>query len=183
MATVPIREPLEINAGDSIHFTKTLNDYPATTWTLAYRLLAMQGQSAVDIAATASGTRFDIAVTSAVTALWVPGEYWLLGFVSAGTERFQIYNGRLSVKPDPATVSNYDGRTYMQRVLALLQKTFEEGVIREVIRYSYGGVTTEVQSMKDVIEAMNVVKAVVAQEERLATGKQGRVLTRFRSPM
>jgi hypothetical protein len=181
-AAVPTFEPVEIFAGDSIHFTKTLSDYPAGTWTLAYRLLSMQGATAVTLTATADGTDFDVAVTSAVTALWAAGEYTLIGYASYGTERVQVYSGKFTVRPDPATVSSYDGRTYLERILALLEKVIEEGVIREVIRYSYGGASSEVQTMKDALDARDRIKAAIAQEAAQKGGKQRRILTRFTTP-
>lgn len=181
-AAVPTKEPTEVNAGDSIHFTKSFNDYPAPTWELDYRILAMQGASAIDLQATADGTDFDVAATPAVTASWTPGDYRMIGFVTSATERFQIYNGKLLIRPDPATVSHYDGRTYLERVLALLQKTFEEGVIREVIEYSYGGVSSKVQTMEDVLNAIDRIKALIAQEQAQVNGRQRRVLTKFVPP-
>ena len=182
-AAVPTKEPVAIFAGDSLHWTKSFNDYPATTWALAYRLLSMAGGTAQDIAGVADGSDFEVEVTSAATALWTPGDYRLIGFLTSGTERVQAYNAEFLVKPDPAAVDHYDGRTYLQRVLALLQKTFEEGVIREVIEYSYGGVSTKVQSMEDVLNAIDRVKAAIEQEENVINGKQRRILTRFRTPM
>lgn len=182
-AAVPTTEPLEIFAGDSIHFTKTLADYPAGTWTLAYRILSQKGAADIDATATASGTDFDVTVARATTALWTPGEYHLIGYVTYLTERVQIYSGRFSVKPDPATVDHYDGRTYLERILALIEEVIEKGVIRDVIRYSYGGASSEVQTMKDAFDARDRIKAAIAQEAAQASGKQRRILTKFTRPL
>lgn len=182
-ATAPTIEPKEIFAGDSIHFTKTLSDYPADTWTLAYRLLKQQGGEAVTLTATADGTDHEVEVAADDTADYAPGEWWMVGYVTSGTERFQIYAGSLTVKPDPAAATSYDGRTYLQRILALLEEVIEKGVIRETIRYSYGGVSSEVVSMKDALEARDRIKAAIAQEASQAGGKQRRILTRFTTPL
>jgi len=182
-AAVPTTEPKEIFAGDSIHFTKTLNDYPASTWTLAYRLLKQAGGEAETLTATADGDDYDIEVAASATADYVPGEWWMIGYVTSGTERVQIYSGKLTIRPDPATVTSYDGRTYLERVLALLEEVIEKGVIRETIRYSYGGVTSEVVSMKDAFDARDRIKAAVAQEAAAASGQQRRILTKFTTPL
>lgn len=183
-ADVPQIEPVEIFAGDSIHFTKSLSNYSAADgWTLAYRLLSQKGLAAQTIAAVASGTGFEIQVASATTATWAEGEYWLIGYVTLLTERVQIYQGKFTVKPNPAIASHFDGRTYLQRILALLEEVIEQGVIREVIRYSYGGVTTEVQSMKDALDARDRIKALVVQEEAAASGTQRRIYTKFTTPI
>ncbi len=181
-AAVPTTEPTEIYSGDSIHFTKSIRDYSAVTWALSYRLLSQKGAVDLDIAATASGADFDIAVTSGTTAAWTAGEYWLLGFLTSGTERVQTYKGVLSVLPNPATVDHFDGRTYLQRILAKLDEVIENGVIRETIRYSYGGVTTEVWNLNDALKARATIVSAIANEEALASGKQRRVLTRFLKP-
>lgn len=181
-APIPTVEPLEIYAGDSIRFDKTLPDYSAATWTLSYRLLSMKGAGAVDFQGAANGSTFEITVTAATTAAWTPGDYTLIGFITSGSERIQVYKGKFSVLPDPATVDHLDGRTYLERILAILEEVIEKGVIREVIRYSYGGVTTEVVSMKDAMDARDRIKAAIVQEEAQASGKQRRILTRFRTP-
>ena len=182
-APIPTKEPTEMFLGDSLAWTKSLSDYPATTWTLAYRLLSQQNASAQTITASASGSDFSISVTSATSAAWTSGEFWLIGYVTSGTDRVQVYSGKMSIKPNPATATAYDGRTYLERVLALLQKTLEEGVIRDVIRYSIGGVTAEVQSMNDVLDAIDQITAAIIQEQAAASGKQRRILTRFTSPL
>lgn len=181
-APVPTTEPTVIHAGDSIHFERDIDDYSAADWTLTYRLLSMAGAAAITFTAAADGSKFEITVTSAVTAAWTAGEYTLIGYLTDGTSRVQVYSGKFSVLPDPATVDHFDSRTYLERILALLEEVIEKGVIREVIRYSYGGVTTEVQSMKDALDARDRIKAAIAQEEAVAKGKQRRILTRFVSP-
>ena len=182
-AAVPTREPLEIFAGDSIHFTKTLADYPAGTWTLAYRILSQKGAADLTWTATADGTDHEVEVATTTTDDYTPGEYWLIGYVTYLTERVQIYRGKFSILADPATVDHYDGRTYLERILVLIEEVIEKGVIRDVIRYSYGGVSSEVQTMKDAFDARDRIKAAIAQEAALASGKQRRILTRFTRPL
>ena len=182
-AAVPTTEPLEIFAGDSIHFTKTLADYPAGTWTLAYRILSQKGAVDIDATATASGTDFDVTVARATTASWTPGEYQLIGYVTYLTERVQIYSGKFSVRPDPATVDHYDARTYLERIKARLEEEIEFGVIRAPIEFTYGGVHTRVMNLEDALKSLERIKAAIAQEAAQASGKQRRILTKFTSPL
>lgn len=181
-AAVPTVEPSQIYAGDSIHFTKTLGDYSAATWTLSYRLLSQKGQTAIDIAATATGTGFDIAVASATTAAWTEGLYYLIGFVTSGTDRVQVHRSEFTVLPNPAASTHFDGRTYLQRILAILEEVIENGVIRETIRYSYAGQSTEVVSLKDALDARDRIKAQILAEQAAESGKNRRVLTKFTTP-
>ena len=84
--------------------------------------------------------------------------------------------------PDPATVDSLDDRTFLQKFLEKLESVILEGVIRAPIRYSYGGVTSEIMTLKDALDARDRVKAMMAQEEAIARGKQRRILTRFTEP-
>ena len=176
-ATTPLpHEPLEIFAGDSISFTKTLANYPATDWSLTYRILSKQGATPITISATADGNDFSVSVDKTTSASWTPGDYWMIGFVSTSTERVQIYSEKLIINPDPAAVSNYDGRTYPEKMLELIEKVIAEGVIRETISYSYGGVSCTVQSMQD---AFTIRAWLIAEIKWQQSGKPQVVVTRF----
>ncbi len=182
-APIPTTEPIQIHAGDSIRFDKSLPDYPSSTWTLSYRLLSQRGAVDIDVASAQDGsTDYSVTVAAATTAAWTAGEYTLFGYVTSGTERVQIYKCPFTVLPDPATVDHFDNRSYLQRILQLLEEVIEQGVIREVIRYSYGGVSTEVVSMEDALKARERIKAAILQEEAQNSGKQRRILTKFVSP-
>ena len=82
-ATVPTKEPTEIFLGDSLAWTKTLSDYPATTWTLAYRLLAQQSAAAQTLTASASGSE------------WRTPPLWSIGLTAgvSGGEAY-LHDGR-----------------------------------------------------------------------------------------
>lgn len=181
-APVATKEPLEIFAGDSLSWSKTLSDFPATEWTLTYRILAQQGAAAQTLTATADGSDFLITVDAENTADWVPATYQLIGFVESSSERVQIYSGKLTVKPDPATVTALDSSTYLEKILAKLEAVILKGVIRAPIRYSYGGVSTEILSLKDALDARDRIKAQIEHAVMVASGTQRRILTRFRMP-
>ncbi len=184
-AAVSTREPSEIFAGDTIYFIKRLSDYPSPTWSLRYRLLLASGGPDITIAAAQYNFTADFLVQKVAsdTATWIPGLYSFIGYVGDATTRVQIYNGRLNVKPDPAVVSSLDGSTYLEKILKKLEDVIIEGVIRAPIRYSYGGVATEVMSLKDALDARDRVKALIIQEAALASGTQRKILTRFTSPI
>ena len=53
-ATIPTKEPLTIRAGDTIKWTKSLDDYIASDgWTLSYSFRGTGGM--IDITSTADG--------------------------------------------------------------------------------------------------------------------------------
>ncbi len=181
-AAVPTKEPTEFFAGDYVTWTKSLSDFPSSTYTLTYRLLALSGAAATTVSASASGTDFQIIIHSASSATFTPGDYSLIGFVSDGTERTQIYSGKLIVKPDPATATAFDGRTYLEKVLIKLEEVILSGVIRAPIEYSYGGVSSKIMTLKDALDARDRIRAQMTQEAALIHGHQRRILTRFKAP-
>lgn len=180
--TPPTVEPTSLQAGDTLNFIRKFADFPASTWTLSYRLVSRAGLSAIDIASTADGDSFEVNIPSATTAAYSAGDYTLFGYVTDGTDRFTVYRGNFTITPDPASESFIDSRSYLEKVLEKLETVILDGVIREVIRYSYNGVSTEVQSMSQALDARDRIKALIAQEETLANGRQQKILTRFVNP-
>lgn len=181
---VPTIEPTQFRLGDSLQWDKDLEDYPAGTWTLTYKLLPQSGSATVrTITATASGTTHQARATSATTAAWTAGDFWMVGYVTNGTDRFQVYAGPMTVLSDPSVATSYDGRSYLQRVLALLEASIEANEApRTVIRYSFGGVTSEVRTLEEALKARDLIKAQIANEAAVAAGVNRRVLTRFGRP-
>jgi hypothetical protein len=186
-APIATREPTEIQAGNTLQFTKSLGDYPATTWTLSYSLRKRDGQAGIDFTATADGSDFAVTVTAATTAAWASGDYILVGYVTSGTDRYEVYRGRLNVTQDIAEASAFDPRGFFERTRDKLRTMIEGsdaegigGIVRDILRYGYNGTNTEVVSMKDAFDALAWLDNRVRQEQN--KGRQQRVLTRFRCP-
>jgi hypothetical protein len=93
-------------AGDTLSFTTSLADYPASSWTLNFRLIPRSGDAAIDIACTADGDDHVAEVSAATTALWPPGTYDWAAYVEGGsTEVYTVGTGATEVRPDPRTVA------------------------------------------------------------------------------
>ena len=179
---IPALEPTELQAGNTLAFTKSLNDFPATTWTLSYTLRPEANpQQGVDpipaIQATASGNDFSISVAASTTAGWLPGTYWLAGYVSSGTERYEVYRARLTITADISQSNSYDGRTYWEQILDKVRKMILDGAIRDTIRYSWNGVDIQIVTMADAFKAEAYAASKVAQER--SSTKQRKILIRF----
>lgn len=185
---VPTFEPTQFRAGDSLQWDKTLEDYlpsPASpAWVLTYRLLPQVSGTARTITAQPSGNTHQVRETAATTAAWAAGDYWMVGYVtSSDFQRFEVYAGPMTILANPATAAAFDGRTYLQRVLDLIEASIESNEApRNVIRYSYGGVTSEVRTLEEALKARAMLISAIAAETARITGKQQRVLTRFRRP-
>jgi hypothetical protein len=182
---IPTVEPTAMFIADSLAWNKELEDFSAAAWVLTYRVLPQTTGTAITLTAAASGATHQIRLASGATAAFVAADYWMLGSVrsNAGDERFQVYAGPLTIKANPATATTFDGRTYLQRILALLETSITANEApRNVIRYSYGGVTSEIRTLEDALKARQILLAAIANEAAATLGQQRRILTRFRLP-
>ena len=116
-------EPNSLAAGDTLVFTRKLSDYPAGQgWSITYEMRG--GAQPIEFKSTASGDSHAIDVPPATTATWLPGDYVLVGYVGNGTDRFQVYDGPLTLSANRQTEpGDVDERTFAQKQIAILEQT------------------------------------------------------------
>lgn len=114
---IPIIEPSRVRAGDTVTWLKSLANYPASIWTLYYRLI--NATAKIDITASASGDSHLVSVPITTTDDWVAGDYTYVAWVTSGTERVTVAQGRMTVLPNLAAISaaGYDSRTQAKKML------------------------------------------------------------------
>jgi len=127
-ADIPTNEPTALRAGDTWKWTRSLPDWPASSWTLKYR--AKNAAGGFEITASASGDDHSVSVASAITAAYSAGEYSWIAWVEGGSsEKYTVDTGTLEVLPEYrsglATVA-LDDRSHARKVLAAIE-TFIEG--------------------------------------------------------
>ncbi len=188
MATTPTQEPATVVAGDTITWQKSFSDYPATTWTLKYRLLNAAGK--IDITATASGNDYLVSVTAATSAAWTAGDYDYTGWVEKGSgptaERVTVSTGRITVQANLAALNTYDGRSKARQIYEALLTAYKSAVDARafVAEYEIAGRRMKFASRTEWITELNFWKAQVAAEDRAAKiadglGGGARVLVRL----
>lgn len=135
---VPSIEPLEINAGDVLEWTRDLgSDFPSTLWTVSYYVRGRPGK--YDIATTGSGSIYTVSVTD--TDAWLPEIYALTGFADNGTRRIQIYDGKLQVRFDPLQVpEGIDVRSHAKKCLDAIESVIEQRATRPEQEYKIEGI-------------------------------------------
>lgn len=152
------REPISFTAGDTLAFTRSLRDYPATSgWSLEYEIRG--GSQAIQFTSTANGSDHVILVAAATTALWLPGEYVLSGFaVLASTgERHQIYYGTLPITLNPVgSAADVKVETFKQKVLEAAECAYLELVSHSIVE-------SDVEGTKIVRERRKYAYEVYAQ--------------------
>jgi hypothetical protein len=185
MATTPTTEPARIVAGDTVSWTKSFTDYPASVWTLKYRLI--NSTTKIDITATASGDDYAIAVASATTVNWVAGKYDYTAWVEKTGERVTVGSGRMEVAPNLAALTTYDARSDARKIYEALLAAYQTratGGQTFVAEYEIAGRKMKFTDAAGWLNQINYWKSQVAAEDRAAKiaaglGGGSRVLVRF----
>lgn len=188
MATIPTKEPASVTAGDTLAWTKSLTDYPASAgWTLKYRLI--NATSKIDIIAAASGADHTVTVPAATSVAYVAGWYDWQAFVEKAAERYTIGSGRIQILPNLAGVAaaGFDDRSQPRRILELLMAAYESAVTSRSFVYEYqiAGRMMRFNKKEEWIMEINFWKSQVAQEERATRinaglGAGNKLLVRFK---
>ena len=121
-AEIPTTEPLSVRAGDTWKWTRTLADYPASSWTLKYRFKNAAG--GFEVVAVASGDDYAVSEAASTTATRTAGDYTWIAWVEAGAEKFTVDTGTIHVEPDyrsGASSVALDDRTHARKVLDAIE--------------------------------------------------------------
>jgi len=191
--TTPTREPDSFVQGDTVTWTRSLPDFPASTWTLSYAFVTSSDQQTVT--ASASGDTHSVTISTDESALFAVGTYKYQAYVTSGSTRYTLdgkgnrpcINGRVDVIADFATnTTGYDARTHSEIVLADLKSAYQSYLSDQakVASYSIGDRSITFKSESEFIEAISRAEYQVQQEiaaERLAKGlgHKGRIRVRF----
>lgn len=183
-APIPTTEPTAVVAGDTLTWQRSLADYPASTWTLKYRLINSAGK--FDITAAASGTDHLITVSSTTSATYTAGNYTWTAWVEKTGERVTIGAGTITVKPNIAALTTLDARTDAAKIVDQLMTAYKEYTASNghVAEYEINGRRMKYRSSAEILEQINFWKAQLAAEkraERINAGLNGggKVLVRF----
>jgi hypothetical protein len=165
-------------AGDSLAFTTTVPDYPATDgWTLKFRLIprfTSPVQAPITLTATTyETTGYRVDVGASTTSGWAPGAYSWASWVEQTGQRVTVeQGGELTVAPDPgAAAQGTDVRSDSQRALdnartALAAYTQSNGNVAE---YEIAGRRMRFSSAADIVKLINHLQGEVVRERRAAS--------------
>jgi len=166
------REPLEITAGDTVEWTRTLSDYPADDgWTLNY---ALRGPAKVDLTSEADGSSHKTTITS--IAITVAGTYYVQGYVTKDSERHTVYTGRIKVNPNLAgeTEATYDGRCHAQRVIDAIEAVIEGRAAKDQLEMQIDGRRISKTPFEELIRIRQQYRLELATITNKEKRKQGR---------
>lgn len=176
MADILTKEPNLIYAGDTLKFTKSLSDYPATIWTLKYFFLKSGVQ--ITFTASASGNNYIIEIAASTTAAWKVGTYNWIAYVSTLTERHQVGTGTVEIKPNlEALTTGYDARSHVKKVLDAIEALLEGRATADVMSYAIAGISISKMTPEELIKWRDIYKADYLRELKAEKIKQGLNIT------
>ena len=182
MANIPATEPGAVNAGDTVRWTRSLPDYPASAgWVLSYQLV--NAASRITITAAPSGDEQLVQVTATTTATWAGGDYAWRAQVGRSGEVFTVAEGRITVRPSFAS-GTQDTRSQARIALDAVNAYLANPSNLAASEYQIAGRQLRRHSLPDLWRHRDRLQAEVLREEaagRLAVGlpSNNRIFVRF----
>lgn len=177
--TTPLdREPESFTAGDTLSWTRSLADYPASaSWVLHYRLI--NAAAKYDINASASGDDHLVSVSAATTAAFAAGTYTWQAYVTKGAERYTVGTGTVIILRDlAAEAAGFDNRTPARKALDALNAGLQSfGSNAHVQSYVIEGREMRYRTFADFMAARDRLALEVRREDdaqRAAAGLTGK---------
>lgn len=182
--TIPTTEPVSFTSGDTVAWTRTLDDYPASdSWVLAYTFI--NGAAKFTVSTTANGAAHDVAIAASSSAGYAPGTYSWQATVTKASERYTVGTGTCQVLPNLAAASQYDTRTPARKALDAAELALATyGAKAYLQSYEIAGRSQRFQDPGMFLAWRDKLKAEVRREENAAAIAAGRrprnqVLARF----
>lgn len=167
-ATVPTTEPSSIRAGDFVTWTKSLTDYPANSgWTLSYTLI--NASNKITITASASGADHLVSVAAATTSSYAAANYTWMARVTKGSEVYTIDQGSLTVLPNLAALTTFDGRSHAVVMVEAIEAAIQGRASALQLRYQINGRSIEFLNPTDLIKWLSFYRAEAAKEAQAET--------------
>lgn len=176
--SVPVftSEPAQFVAGETVKWTKTFDDFPASDgWALSYALVKSGSQITID--AVADGDAFAVTIPATTSAGYEAGRYSYQASVSKDGEVVVVGSGRIEIKPGFAALSEgYDDRSFAKKMVDGLREIMPKLAAKGVASYSIEGRSMTYRNMEELRADLNHWTAVYYQEERKAGRMRSRVI-------
>lgn len=159
--------PNKIRAGDTLKFTESLTDYPASVWTLAYTLI--NATDNIEFVAVPVGDDYSVNIAHGITSNWNKGYYAYVARVSNGTESYVVLYGDLEILAN-ATSANFEVRSHARIVLDNINAVLEDKATLEQASYSIDGRSLNSRSIDELLKIKEKYEYLVAREKNKKGG-------------
>lgn len=152
----------KFRAGDTFKLNFDLETYPAADdWDLTYYL---KGGQSYSVAGAVANGEYTIEAAAATTQNWAAGDYGAFIQVSKAGEKHTIELGQVTILAALSTLTNYDGRSHVKKVLDALEALIEGKTSSDVQSYSISGRQLTKMSPEDLLSWRNKYKEFYRQE-------------------
>ena len=157
-------EPTQFPVGDSLTWTTSVPDYPASDgWALSY-FMALPSGPVIQFGSTGNGDDYTVSILAATTQAWAPGTYQWTSRVSKSGEVHTVGRGLFVILPDP-TASN-DPRSHVRKCLDAITVVIEGRMNDPLAEYKIDGV----EAKRIPIEQLLKLQAYYTARVRLESG-------------
>ena len=163
-----MEEITDFRAGDTVAWTKSSSDYPASAgWTGKYRL---SGAQQIDVTAAASGDDYLFTITAQTSASFTPGFYTFSGWVEKGSgasyERHELWSGLIEILTNLATQTGVqDNRSITRRTLEKIENAIYDYSTNPVDEIEIAGRRIVRPSLADLLKFKNLLTSELARED------------------
>lgn len=162
-------------AGDTLDFTTSVADYPASDgWTLKYRLVPRFTSPVqtpiVMTAATHEVTSYRVQIGPSTSAGWTAGTYgWSSWVEKSGARATLEQGGEVTIAPDPATAEQgVDFRSDAEQALAAVKALIKGKATSGQEEYRINGRMLRSFPLPDLLALQAKLEADVTRERRAA---------------
>lgn len=175
-----------LTAGDTLDFTTTTPDYPASAgWGMVYKLIPRTAGTVITITSAASGDDHRCQVGSTTTATWAAGAYSWVGYAIKAAERYTLETGTITITADPGVVTALDTRSSARKALDAVDLLLETYGSKAYLQgFEINGRSQRFHTPGDFLAYRSRLQAEVSREtnaQRIAAGLQpkNQVAVRF----
>lgn len=169
--TIPTREPTKAYCGDTIAWTKTLNDYEASEgWTLKYAFRS-KDRLELTVTATADGEGYSATITPADSAALPVGVLsWAAFVVNADeSQRYTVATGTIEILINPAEGKGQEPLSTARQALEAVNVALIENAARPEGSITFSdGRTVSYRNHAELVQLRNALLSEVRNEEKAA---------------
>jgi hypothetical protein len=171
----PTFEPREITIGETLNWTKALDDFPASEWALTYYFRG--AGPGFDATAVANGDTHTVTIAATTTASLVAGVYYWQAWASKGPEKHVTASGQTTVKQGLAGVeasTTVDERSKVKKILDAIDDLIAGRAVKDVHMYMIGNRQLMHIPATDLLSWRKYYAVLYAKERQRAKAKKGR---------
>jgi len=171
--TIPATEPDRFTQGELVQWTRALDDFPASAWTLTYTFRSPVHN--FQVVATADGDTHAAAISLAASTDIAAGEYTWQAIVDDGALDAKLVDtGVLTVDKGLAGADEgFDTRSWARRMLDAIEARLVGTADRDDLSYSTEGLSVSRYSPEQLEARRAFYKRLVVLEQRRERVKNG----------